>query len=592
MQTRRVYYYTPGDLEDLDEFREASAKAKAAGITHMVVGQLPRSLWMWDLDRSDPYCNWMMGHTPLFRLACPPQLQKYFPMDFFEAGAKLVEKRMDILRELGMGGAIFSNEPFWLPEQAFLDHPAWRGPRMDHPRRSRNWYYAPSVDNQEVLDMYAWSAREIGRRYGIDIFHIKSNDAGGGLEWSNGTYVGPNGRSDTKNNSMVTRVSRFVQTIAAGLRESCPDAVVNFNTNIGFKLEEVGAGEAWHELQMDRVIINDKDRSGKNTFIVGPSERNPNVKGMTDFVNLTGFLENTQRAEGKTVLFGSGPENLDTILTYLRKLGENPTHGVLDRTRVMHETAKELVGAEGADLLVDAWFNIHEGLQHFGHSGLDVIMYGIVHQRWINRPFVLFPEELKPEEYEYYRPYQFQALGEKQANDLLDMQNIECLRGFSAAFLVSESARKATGSFNKALDKLEDLCDLLTEEAAKPYELLQRCIRVYEHLMRTCVNAAKFQTLVDDIDYDAEPALDCRWPTRNDPRIEQYQNITRDEIDNAYETADLLEGHLSEVLRIAAPGCEDIFTFGPDLVSQIRRKAEIMLAHQLDGNRVFERHNI
>lgn len=110
--------------------------------------------------------------------------------------------------------------------------------------------------------------------------------------------------------------------------------------------------------------------------------------------------------------------------------------------------------------------------------------------------------------------------------------------------------------------------------------------------MTTCVNASKFQTLVDDIDYEATPALDCRWPTRNDPRIEEYQNITRSEIDNAYRLADLIEGHEKELLQIAAPGQEDIFVLSPDIVSQIRRKAEIMLDHQLDGNRVFERHNI
>ena len=264
MQTNRGYYYTPRDLEDLNEFREAALKVRDAGMTHMVVGQLPRSMWMWDLDRSDPYCNWMMAHTPLFRLATPPELEPYFPMDFFREGQKIVEERCRILKELGMGSAIFSNEPFWLPEPVFLDHPSWRGPRMDHPRRARNWYYAASIDNEEVLAMYEWSAREIARRYGIDVFHIKSNDAGGGLEWSNGTYVGPNGRTENKFKPMTTRVSRFVETIARGAREGGVDAVVNFNTNIGFKLEEIGANEAWHEVTMDRVIINDKDKEGKN----------------------------------------------------------------------------------------------------------------------------------------------------------------------------------------------------------------------------------------------------------------------------------------------------------------------------------------
>jgi hypothetical protein len=218
-------------------------------------------------------------------------------------------------------------------------------------------------------------------------------------------------------------------------------------------------------------------------------------------------------------------------------------------------------------------------------------MYGVVHQRWINRPFVLFPEELTEDERLYYRRFQFQALDEKHANDLLDMQNIECARGFSAAFLLSETARKAAASFNKAISLLEDLKGKKPELKDKAVMLTRR-LKVYNCLIKTCVNAALFQDLVDHIDFSTEPALDCRWPARNDPRIEQYQNIIRSEIDNAYELAGLLEGYEEQIFHMDSEENEDIFVFGPNLVSQIRKKAEIMLNHELDGNRVFERHNI
>ncbi len=39
---------------DIDQFRRSAEKAKALGATHMMVGHLPRSRWMWEKDLKDP----------------------------------------------------------------------------------------------------------------------------------------------------------------------------------------------------------------------------------------------------------------------------------------------------------------------------------------------------------------------------------------------------------------------------------------------------------------------------------------------------------------------------------------------------------
>jgi hypothetical protein len=126
--------------------------------------------------------------------------------------------------------------------------------------------------------------------------------------------------------------------------------------------------------------------------------------------------------------------------------------------------------------------------------GLGLIMYARGAQRWINRPFVLFPEELTEEERSYYRRFQFQALDEAHANDLLDMQNIECARGFSAAFLLSETRKKRPFRFAKSIALLEQLIErkprLRGSWAAHPP------LRVYTCLMKTARTLPLFQDLV------------------------------------------------------------------------------------------------
>jgi hypothetical protein len=142
---------------------------------------------------------------------------------------------------------------------------------------------------------------------------------------------------------------------------------------------------------------------------------------------------------------------------------------------------------------------------------------------------VLFPQELTDDERLYYRRFQFQALDEAHANDLMDMQNIECARGFSAAFLLSETVRKAEGSFRKGIAKIEKIIRNTDDESLREkLALLIRRLEVYICFMRTCSNAALFQDLVDSTDFNAQPPLDCRGDAQR-PRIERFQNITRAE---------------------------------------------------------------
>ena len=577
------------ETQSISDFTSAAKKAKAMGATHMTVGHLPRSRWMWELDLSDPYPNWCMRHTPLFKLICPPELEKYLPVPFITRCLSIVKSRCDILNSLGMRGALFSNEPFWLPEDVYLDHPSWRGARCDHPRRSKRAYYSPCVDNPEVLAMYRKAVKDLVHRTGIDFISFKSNDAGGGICWSGGTYVGPNGPEICKNRSMSDRVNGFLNALISGGKDAGVDLTVSFNANLPFKAPEPGVAEAWRNAD-NNCIINGRDNKGEDPLFLQMG----NLEWIRGIPNIFGL------AQAWGAAFSSDKRIIAVQLTetdfgenwkYLENYISGMPSTVKDCMDGVYQTVKQISDGDCADLLNDTFYYISEGEFHFSHDGLGLIMHGVVHQRWINRPFVLFPEELSDEERSYYRRFQFQALDEKHANDLLDMQNIECSRGFSAAFLLSETARKATASFNKAISMLEKI-EAKKPELKEKAALLARRLKIYNCLIKTCVNAAFFQDLADNIDFSAEPPLECRWPTRNDPRIEQFQNITRSEIDNAYTLADLLEGWEERIFHVTDEANEDIFLFGPNLVSQIRKKARIMLDHQLDCNRVFERNNI
>ena len=145
--------------ENLVDFREMAIKAKEMGATHIMAAHMPRSRWMWERDLNDPYPNWSMAHAQLFKLVCPPELEAYLPKEHIKECFGLLKARCDILREIGLKPALFSNEPFWLPEEVYREHPTWRGARCDHPRRSKKPYYSPCIDNPEVLAMYRYAMK-------------------------------------------------------------------------------------------------------------------------------------------------------------------------------------------------------------------------------------------------------------------------------------------------------------------------------------------------------------------------------------------------------------------------------------------------
>lgn len=576
--------------DSLEDFRQMALKAKEMGATHVMAAQMPRSRWMWEKDLNDPYPNWSMGHAQLFKLVCPPELKEFLPQDHIAECFNLFKARCDILKEIGLKPALFSNEPFWLPEEVYRAHPAWRGARCDHPRRSRKPYYSPCVDNPEVLAMYKYAVKVLCQETGLDYMQFMSNDSGGGLCWSTGTYAGPNGPESCKNRSMADRVAGFVDALTEGGKEAGVDIVVHFNSDIPFKAKEIGVATACPKLKDNQIVntMNNKNEVVISSIMDLGYPGRP-VKKLPEPVTLVKFARRAVDCETPITLVGMPRSDFDEAWEIYRQVLLQKPVSIADCFKVLKDAAAAIVGDQLAGKLVDVWYSIDEAFDHLSHTGLDLIMYGCQHQRWINRPFVLFPAELAEEDRAYYRKYQFQALTEERTYDLLDMQGIEGVRGFTATFMLSETMQKAIRSVDQAVAGVQEL---LAATGDARFDMLRKRLIAEKCFFKNIIHAARFQELVDRTDFETPPRCELRWPTRNDGRIEEFQNITRAEIDNMYELISVLEGNLEEIILCTTPEKEDIFRYSTNFIDQLRRKAEIMLEHMNDGNRVYETHNI
>lgn len=167
-----------------------------------------------------------------------------------------------------MQAAVVVIDPFYLPEQAYLDHPAWRGPRCDHPRRSRDMYFSPCIDNEEVRGLYYEAMQRLCAEVDIGFFQIITNDSGAGVCWSTGLYNGPNGPEACRKVSMADRIVGFLQVLYDAARSQGRETLIDITSDIfGYKAPEASMDAAWTSLKPGQLVTG-RDMHGKSRYTI------------------------------------------------------------------------------------------------------------------------------------------------------------------------------------------------------------------------------------------------------------------------------------------------------------------------------------
>lgn len=584
--------YAYGELETFERNVE---KAARLGATHIHVTEIPKSRWIWERDRSDPYPNWGMLNASLFKIIVPKELEEFLPLDYASQNLDFIREKVRILRRHGLKGAGQFCEPFYFPEEVFRIHPEWRGPRCDHPRRARNPYYSPCMDHPEVLSMYRYAMEQLCRECDLDYLFLFTNDSGSGICWSTGLYNGPNGPTWCRNIPIGKRILKFFQVFRQGAADAGRDLWIETNSNIGFKENESTMDLVWSGLE-DNMAVN--HRTNQNLPLSSNVDMNYeyNFAPVQRIPLVYRFLEQLEKAwhaPSKVIRVSTMEDDFDLYFRVYEKYMKDPGRGLHHRVKILLDLGKEIAGESGADFLVGAWEQTETALKHFLDTCIEGFSWTSVNQRLINRPFVLFPDELRPEERDYYRDFQFQANTEAHANDLLDNQNTSFIRGYYAGFVARKIIEKTIARVEEAGSLYLTAAEVSgTKESRDTLRLGKDRYALLKAFLLNYVHAIRFQNLVDSTDYSDGPLISARWPSEADERMKEYDQITRAEIDNTYEMIRLILGREHQMLVLAdTEKEEDIFLLSPRIVEQLEKKAGIMLDRQLDGKRLYESYN-
>lgn len=588
--------------DSIEEFEHYARLAREVGATHIDVGQLPEKSWWQRPDRSDPYPQWAYINPSIFKAYIPAGLQGHIPAESQQRFIATMKKRCAIVRRLGLKAYFKGGEPVMLPESVYIEHPLWRGPRVDKPTRSRTAQYAPAVDNPEVQALYREAMAGLIRECPeIEIFRFLTNDSGTGLDWHPRLYPGVNGNTLYSHIGLGERVAGFMAALQQGAIDAGASGIEIAIHGTGYESGSPQTLEALNSLDVGMVLENRLMDGSLWSSTAGLEFYFNSMFPLIGIPQHLRFVEELERATQRrapVLICFIDVEMEGLYFDLFQRFFAKPTRGPLDRQQFLRTFAEDTAGKDHGFELTEIWNAIYNSVQkhmpiHYGYGG-HIFLLGTIAQRWLTRPFVPFGTELSEEEYSYYRPFQFQGRTVEHSEDMADLQATRFVAGQGAARIIAVLMSEARQQISRARTSLDRVLKGLKDPGLRSQlELLDTRLQAYSLVCRNASNAVSYQEKIDYIrTKKIQPEPHPRFALDADPFRLDIEGVARSEIDNTALLIELLESTEAKILHVTDdPQQEDSFAFGPDLIGQLKKKIRIMHDHWLDYDRIFTQAN-
>lgn len=607
---------TPAELDadNLAAFEHKATLAKELGATHLLITEnLPPATWQFDVP-DDPYPAWFIQRPDLLKLFPPAEVQPFVDRDYAKRVVAMLEDRSKILRKLGLKGAWASNIPQVLPEAFFTAYPHLRGPRVDQPNRARVARFSMCVDQPDTLRLYAEAMKALLTRLPeVDSFSFLTQDSGSGFCWVPSLYPGLNGHSDCKTRPMEERISGFLLTLHHAGQE--------LGHSIEISLSPISPRQwmlpSFSPEQLN-AIVKRLPRGVAVSGREGPDGRNyagfsAAGYGGGAFFPVVGLAVPPMSGRGaqsgpmqeipadgdrparRMVRFGAQDALLDFTVRLTRATAGSRPRNQVEQLASLRAFAVSEVGEASADDLLQVWTSLDQAQR--GLTPLEfgaMLQFGHVLNRWIVRPMVPFPAELSAEEKNYYRRFLFQAKGEEQADNLIDIQAMRMFEGYGAKMLFQRVIETVVPDVRTALARITRIRDAAKDDKARAeWTLYGKRLETLICLLNSADNMVAYQAQLDRvISLGVKPEPNPVLGVQSSWDRTDLMETARKEIDNAVRLKRLLESTTEPLLDLApSPEEETIMRLGPDVAAQLKRKIDLMNAHWSDYDRLFTRPN-
>ena len=572
------------DAASLVAFEKDAAAAKERGASHLsVTTGLPPALWEFD-SPGDPYPAWYVAQQSFLKIFTPKELQPFVDRAWADRTARLVEERCRILRKYGLKASWNSDEPQELPEAFFQAYPQLRGPRVDQPNRARVPRFAPCVDEPETLRLYRDALKAMWSKCPeIDTFSFLTSDSGSGFDWVPSLYPGINGNSKWKDRPVEERVAGFMKNFQTAADE--------FNIKVSVSIHPIEARQ-WMTPTFSEEIIQAIVKLLPRDMAVAGRE---GPDGRPFVGNRGQGGEDGPRGPFYPVIgLPRAPAGFGVVGRAGGRGGRDDGAGApnqVERVTAQRSAAVREVGEPSADDYMAMWDSVNDAQTRL--SALDfgaMLRFGHVLTRWINRPMVPFPEELKPAETDYYQKYLFQARSEKQARDLVDIQGMLMYKGWGAKMLFQRVIETTVPDIRSAQNSALRIARRAADDKRRhEWELHARRFEAVICLLQSADDMVAYQAHLDRVhELGLKPEFNPPLGARSDWARSEMMEIARKEVDNTVRLMQLIRESDEPIIDVApTPEEEYVMRLGPDLVDQLQRKIDTMNAHWKDYDRIF-----
>lgn len=599
------------DAANLATFERRATLAKELGATHIILTDgLPPALWEF-VPADDPYPGWYILRPDPLKLFPPKEVQPYIDMDHTRRVAGILEQRSQIVRRLGLKSHWATNLPQVMPEPFFAAFPHLRGARVDQPNRSRIARFSMCTDQPETVRLYGEAMKNLlARCPEVETFGFATQDSGSGFCWVPSLYPGLNGHSDCKPRPMDERIASFLVALK--------DAAKQSGHTIEMSLHSIPPRQ-WmvpsFAPETLNAIVRRLPRGIAVNGLEGPDARPHQAFPSSAYANgpfypvigiplppmalrggrgpITSVPAAGDGSHPARMLVRFGPQ--DSLLEFTARYakasqGKSPRNQIEHLTQLRAFAASE-AGEDEADTLLQAWIaldQVQRGLSPLNFG--DMLQFGHVLNRWVSRPMVPFPEELSADEKNYYRRFLFQAKGDEQADNLIDIQAMRMYDGYGAKLLFQRVIELVTPDVRSAQTGFERLRDRAKDDKARAHwKLAALRLEALLCLLNSADNMVAYQAQLDRVKSlavhpEPNPVLGVQGGWDRNDLIE----TARKEIDNTVRLKRLLESTPEPILDLApTAGEETVMRLGPDLAAHLKLKIDLMNAHWRDYDRLF-----
>jgi hypothetical protein len=584
---------------DLDEFRAfagLASRMKRFGRVQIDIGVLAEKARFEVPPGGDEWHQYAVYNANLSKFFPHPMIAPFWPAAWVAKNRDLLLAKAAILREYGLTAALSSNDTHYLPEAFFARYPHLRGPRVDHPRRSRREEFSMCVDLPETGAMIAWMAAEAKRAIPeLQTLLVHTNDSGTGLCWADTQYSGPNGPEHCRRRGPGSRVRALVEALHQGASEGGGDVDIR-----------VGGMFSPRELEdIARELPPRTYLSGRDPLLVGghgSSERDPTalgvgtmvletypVLGLINPLALLAAMESFGKPHTRTLVVGTSlpwyyraDEPLDTVARLIEIVEEAlaaPVRGLMPRFQRLRELAARWGGAQHADRLFEAFYLLDEAVRLKTQLGRYSTLYAGVSTRHVTRPLLLRPDVLSPEEEGYFLPFVFNVSESEARNDYVDIHG---------GRIRTSPEDTVLQSFLSATARAAAILEEMPQGPQQAWFAQMACsLRMWACVMESVHNFSAAQRIRDArrADLAAPPLAHFKESgSSGDPDYFRWYGLQRRELDNTAELIRLLSGGgLGFFAHAQRAEDEDTFLLGPDLLENLETKRRLMRKYWLDA---------